>query len=115
VTQLDMFKADAGTPPKTVRKSGLVRPSISDRFEAFHAGNPHVLAEMLRLARARLERGDKRIGAKALWEELRQSIRVRKLGNWKLDNSLTALYARRLIEVEPALEDVIETRKRKAK
>lgn len=89
------------------------RPSIEVRFEEFDKANPHVLVEMLRLARIKLAAGARRIGAKALWEELRESIRVRALGNWKLDNSLTALYARKLIELDGSLAGVIETRKRK--
>lgn len=91
------------------------RPTIEARFELFHAENPHVLVEMMKLARIALTLGQKRVGAKALWEELRTHIRVNKLGNYKLDNSLTALYARKLIELEPALASVIETRQRKAK
>jgi hypothetical protein len=88
--------------------------TLEQRFEAFDAANPHVLEEMLRLARAELRAGETRIGVKALWELLREAIRVRKLGNWKLNNSFTALYARRLIELEPALAGVIETRRRKS-
>jgi hypothetical protein len=104
MTQLELVTY---APPKR-------RPTIEQRFASFHALNPHVMAEMLRLARKHLDRGERRIGAKALWEELRQSIRVCKLGEWQLDNSLTALYARALIEAEPRLVGVIETRRRKS-
>ena len=116
MTQLEMFrKAEGGKPPKAVRKHGLVRPSISERFETFLAGNPHVMPAMLKLARAKLERGARRIGAKQLWENLREYLKVTKEGNYKLDNSYTALAARRLLELDPRLEGVIETRKRKVK
>jgi hypothetical protein len=108
VTQLDLLPT---TPPP--RKPAPA--TLEQRFEAFHAANPHVLAEMLRLAREKLDAGATRIGCKALWEQLRESIRVRKLGDYHLDNSLTALYARALIEAEPRLAGVIEIRRRKAK
>ena len=49
------------------------------------------------------------------WEECRENLRVKKLGEYRLNNDFTALYARRLIELEPRLEGVIELRKRKAK
>ena len=90
------------------------RPSIDERFRLFNDENPHVLTEMLRIARARVAAGAKRVGAKAIWEELRQYLRVNKTGPHKLDNSLTALYARKLLEVDPSLATVIELRRRKA-
>ena len=118
--QLSMFGAPAA-PDTRRRRSRPNRPSIGARFVAFHAANPHVLDEMLRLARMHLATGKRRLGVKALWEELRASlIRIADGGGpdaggieYKLDNSLTALYARKLIEVEPALAEVIEIRRRK--
>lgn len=98
---------------RTVSKPTTKRLTIEERFSLFNAQNPHVLQEMLRLARQKLEHGETRIGAKALWEQLRESIRVNKLGTYKLDNSLTALYARALIEIDARLASVIETRRRK--
>ena len=93
----------AGTPP------------IWERYQAFIKANPHVLTEALHLARARLAAGEKRIGAKALWEELRRSIKVKKLGSYKLNNDYTALLARDLIAADPRLERVIELRERKTR
>jgi hypothetical protein len=110
-----MFAAPASARPRKDRAPRFRKPSIQDAFELFISLNPHVLPEMLRLARAKLAAGYKRIGAKALWEELRESIRVQKLGPYRLNNSYTALAARRLIELEPALDGVIETRQRKVK
>lgn len=88
-------------------------PPIWERYQTFIKENPHVLTEALHLARARLAAGAKRIGAKALWEELRTSIRVKKLGSYKLNNDYTALLARDLIAADPRLERVIELRERK--
>jgi hypothetical protein len=103
MTQLGLFE----------RIDRAKRPTLEARFELFNRENPHVLDQMLALARIKLSVGAKRIGVKALWEELRDYIRVHKLGEYKLDNSLTSLYARKLIEIEPALAGVIETRQRK--
>ena len=117
MTQLDMFVGNHAPKQRerTARRvEKLMRPSIQARFDLFHEKNPHVLVELLRLARARLARGETRVGSKALWEELREWIRVEKAGSWKLDNSLTALYGRALIAAEPALDGVIELRRRKA-
>lgn len=102
------------SPRVSAPRENTSRPSIEERFRVFHAANPHVLDEMLRLAREHLDRGATRLGCKALWEQLRESIRVCKLGDWRLDNSLTAMYARALLEAEPRLVGVIEIRRRKA-
>lgn len=110
--QIKMF-LDKPAAPAPARPAS--KPTLQERWQAFCDQNPHVMVEMLRLARARLERGETRIGVKALWEELRESIRVQKLGDWALNNSFTALAARRLIELEPRLDGVIELRRRKAK
>jgi len=103
------------------------RPSIEERFAAFHAANPHVLEEMLRLARARLARGERRIGVKALWEELRRYLftyahevvgvqhGIDEDFGYKLNNSYTSHYADKLVEVDPSLDPFIERRKRRAK
>lgn len=101
------------------------RPSIDERFEAFHKANPHVFEEMKRLAHARLARGETRIAVKALWEELRTSLMRRDIAEngdsdeainpkYKLNNSYTALYARMLVQF-PEFANAIELRARKGK
>lgn len=115
--QLDMFAAAPIAPAPT-------KPSIDERFEAFHKANPHVFAEMKRLAYARLARGETRIAVKALWEELRTSLMRRDIAEngdaerispkYKLNNSYTALYARMLVEI-PEFATAIELRARKGK
>jgi hypothetical protein len=116
MAQLEMFKRapGGGEVPKKA-KPGLTKPSISDRFETFLAGNPHVMPAMLSLAREKLRQGATRIGAKALWEDLREYLKTNHEGDYKLNNDYTALAARRLLELEPKLEGVIELRRRKAK
>ncbi len=117
--QLDMFSPVAVGSRNAEPEQPAKPLTITERFEAFHAAHPEVLAEMLRLARARLARGETRIGAKALWEELRSSLELaddgKGEGAYRLNNTYVACYSRRLIEIEPALGDVIETRQRKAK
>lgn len=110
--QLDMFAREIDV---VVVHKPKPKPTIGERFEAFHKAHPDVLEQMMKLCRARTDRGETRIAVKALWEELRSSLALSHAGKFKLDNSYTALYARKLIELEPALEGVIEIRKRKAK
>lgn len=104
-----------GQSSRTPATSTTGRPPIWERYQAFVTANPHVLEEALHLARERLARGQKRIGAKALWEELRTSIKVKKLGSYALDNDYTALLARDLVRLEPRLDKVIERRERRSR
>ncbi len=109
--------------PTADQKRPARKRSIEEQFAAFHRANPEVFVEMLRLARGRLARNEGRIGCKALWEELRASLEVINdsgsgggiNGPYKLNNNHTALYARMLIDAEPALRGVIELRKRTAR
>jgi len=117
--QLSMFApqrpCERTATGKKRRETRAAKPTIWARFQEFHAQNPHVLGAMHALAVQHLASGATRIGVKALWEELREHLRVQKTGEYKLDNSYTALYARALIELDPQLADVIETRRRKSK
>ncbi len=110
MTQLDLL-----SPPPPAEPSKPKRPTIEERWQAFDAANPHVFRRLLELARARLDRGERYISVKALYEELRVSLSTKKEAGYRLNNDFTAIAARRLLEVEPRLVGVIETRKRTAK
>ena len=104
-----------GRKGHNARKCPDDKPSIDQRWAEFHQANPHIMTELLRLAIARLDRGDRRIGVKALWEELRSWLRVTGASDYKLNNDFTAPASRMLVELEPRLAGVIEQRTRKAK
>lgn len=111
--QLDMF---AGAQPPPEKPEERVEPepapepeATPSAFEAFHAENPHVLTEMLHIAREQLDKGAKYISAKWLWEDLRSWLRTTGQP-YKLNNNLTAAYSRKLVELEPRLEGVIRFR-----
>lgn len=90
-----------------------VRPSIEQRYADFVRANPIVITEALRLARARLDRGETYISVKALYEELRVSLSTTREGGYRLNNDFTAPLARALLDAEPRLIGVIETRRRR--
>lgn len=87
--------------------------TISERFERFHAANPHVYAHLVALTRELVELGHKRVGLKMIWERLRLSLRTSG-DKYRLNNSFTALYAREIMSREPDLAGVFETRDRRA-
>ena len=113
MTQLDFTLLDGRATNR--RRPARPKPSIADRLAEFDAANPHVFAELLRLARVRLNRGDRRIGVKALWEDLRLYLyTVHGSTEYRLNNDYTAPYARRLVEIEPNLAGRIELRQRRS-
>lgn len=104
--------------PTTDRVSVPRRParevSIDERFAAFHKEHPIVFTRMLEMARADLAAGKRRLGVKALWERLRETLHIEHGGQYKLNNSYTSRFADLLITTDPRLAEVIEVRRRKA-
>lgn len=109
---LDLFGWSA--PDERDTKPENARPSIAERFASWSAGNGHVLAEMLRLAREQLDRGATFVSTKALWEACRVSLGAGKDSGYKLNNDFTAPDSRWLLDQEPRLVGVIQLRQRRA-
>jgi len=108
---LDLFTSSQLEPgPAVTRKL-----TIDERFLSWSIANPHVLAELLRLAREQLAQGATFISTKALWECCRVSLSAGKADGYKLNNDFTACAARWLLDQEPRLVGVIETRIRRTK
>src|SRR5688500_5975286 len=106
VDDLPMFAAD----PHWLREP---RTKLERQFAEFHAANPHVADLFERYALEAWKAGARRVGAKAIAERIRWDQRVRVISDeWKINNSLVALYARLLIHRHTILADVIETRER---
>ena len=84
--------------------------TIAERFEAFHAANPHVADALEVLAGQWLAR-HRKVGVKALIERLRWEAGVQTdATDYRLNNTLTSRYARLLIDRHPEWADRIETR-----
>lgn len=91
------------------------RQTIEERFYRFHQANPHVWAELWQLAQEYKASGARRIGVKALWEQLRERLRVKYPdGGYKLNNDFTGSFARALVQADPQLADLIELRQRRS-
>ncbi|MGK9465038.1 hypothetical protein ACSLFT_34165 (plasmid) [Streptomyces sp. G6] len=85
--------------------------TISEQFHAFDARNPHVYRSLERMAAHRLAAGATQISLKDLVEDLRRQLPYGVAG---LNNNLTALYARRLIDEHPHWVDAFELRRHRA-
>jgi len=87
--------------------------TIEADFAAFHAANPHVYAELVRLARVWVrERGVNHLGIATLYEVARWNITLSTAGEaFKLNNNHRALYARLIMDQEPDLAGLFKTRR----
>ena len=102
--------------PIELPEPGPAGRTIEQRFVEFHDANPHVYQSLVRRAIRLRRSGVTRWGVKGLFEVLRWEYALQTRGDeYKLNNSFTALYARLLMEQEPALDGFFEVRERKSK
>lgn len=94
----------------------MTSDSHATAFQRFHQENPHVYAQLERLAFKLRNKGVEKWGAKALWEVLRYELAIATnapVGSFRLNNNHTAYYARLLMERNPEdLAGFFETRER---
>jgi hypothetical protein len=82
-------------------------------FIEFHEKNPHVYAILCRLAREAVKAGRGKIGIGLLWEVMRWELFLQTHdpeSEFKLNNNYRSRYARLIMEKEPDLAGVFETR-----
>jgi hypothetical protein len=85
--------------------------TIAERFAAFDRANPMVYTLLAREARALIAAGHTKIGIGMLWERLRWLYAMDTTGDeFRLNNNFRSHYARLLMEREPDLAGVFETR-----
>lgn len=96
-------------------------PTLAERFEAFCDANPHVWLKFEEMALEAIEllasKGrPKRIGAKTIWENMRWfELKHGTVGDeYLLNNSYTALMARRFQREHPEHAELFETREQGA-
>ncbi len=89
-------------------------PTIQAQFQRFHIRHPEVYYGLLRLARQADSSGRPRIGMKMLFEVLRWEWTIAGLPDdaeeWKLNNNYTSRYARMVMDHNPDLAGLFETR-----
>lgn len=99
-----------------VRVPKSQRLPIEQRFEEFHRLNVHVAEIIRQLALQMWRRGAKHGSMKMIFEICRWQYALQTQGSdWKLDNSLTAPYARYIMDTTPALQGFFETRQLKSR
>jgi len=86
------------------------------RAREFHLVNPHVYEALVRYARQARAAGVDRIGIELLWNRMRWDwmLQTDHDHDYKLNQNYKAWYARRIMELEPDLAGIFETRRRAA-
>ena len=88
--------------------------SIADRrFEEFHRDHPEIYRELMHLVRQARLRGQKKIGIKMLWEVMRWN-RLLRNEKYELNNNYHSRYARLIMQKEPGLAGIFDTRELKS-
>lgn len=87
--------------------------TIEERFRDFDSKNPQVFMNILVLARARVRAG-RRLSMKGIFEDLREAWqKVDTKSDYRLDNTWTSFYSRKLTREYPEFIGLIEQRKNK--
>jgi hypothetical protein len=87
--------------------------SIPARFIRFHSSNPQVYENLVALARQfNRKRNDAKLGIAMLYEVLRWNyyMSVDSVEEYKLSNDFRACYARLIMEQDPDLNGIFNTR-----
>lgn len=85
--------------------------TIQESFEEFHAANPHIYDEIVRMAREWKKVGKKKLGIGMVFEVLRWNTAITtKTQDFKLNNNYRSRYVRLIEEQESDLVGVFRTR-----
>lgn len=88
---------------------------LEAEFRAFHAANPDIYRTLARLAREWKAAGHRRCSTKLLFERARWEFGISSNDpDFALNNNHTAYYARLLMQQEPDLKGLFETRRQKS-
>lgn len=88
------------------------KPTLQERFDAWVAANEDTIILFLEFARKAQLAGHSRYGIAAIVERVRWERMVEKReSKWKINNDYRSRLARLLVERDPRLQDMFETRK----
>jgi hypothetical protein len=68
---------------------------MRETFEEYQARNPRLYKEFVHYTYQMIGAGETRIGSKAIFERIRWEAKIKKQGEFKINNNYTADYARK--------------------
>lgn len=86
--------------------------TLDDRFNAFHLENPQVYDRLVGMARQAKKNGHEKLGIGMLFEVLRWELMLEttRPERYNLDNSYRSRMSRLIMQKEPDLAGIFETR-----
>jgi len=91
------------------------KSSMTRRFKKFHAENPHVFQELLRMAREARALGRDHYGINGLFEVVRWHTMIETSDPaFKINNNYAPYYARLIMKTDPSLVGFFRTRTSRA-
>lgn len=92
----------------------LYKKTLEEKFLDYHAANPQVFSEFVKLAERAKAEGRRHFGAKFLLEKIRWDSPVAAQDLYKVNNNFPSRYVRLLAKTRPDLAIMFATRKLKA-
>lgn len=90
------------------------KPSLMERFLAYHKANPHVAVKLTEMAYTASKAGARNIGIAMLFEVLRWKTNIETIrtdGEFKISDPLAAPYARYIMQQNPLLRGVFKLKR----
>lgn len=79
-------------------------------FFAYHLENPKIWKYFESVALREINQGAKRLSAKGIVEQMRKEYELKKIGEFKINNTYAPYYARMFLVKYPIYSEMIETR-----
>lgn len=92
------------------------RVTLREKFEKFDKENPHVYKKLVDIAFIAKKSGIKKLSTKLLFEKLRWDYMVSTThpdDEFRLNNSYTSFYARKIMKENPKLQGLFEIREKR--
>lgn len=83
---------------------------MKETFEQYQERNPKIYKEFIFYVNEMILAGQKKIGAKAVFERIRWESKIKRLDQYKVNNNFTADYARQFEKDFPYFEGIFEKR-----
>jgi hypothetical protein len=83
---------------------------MRETFEQYQERNPRIYKEFVHYAFELINAGETKIGSKSIFEQIRWQSKIKKDGEFKVNNNYTADYARKFEQDHPHLAGIFEKR-----
>lgn len=83
---------------------------MRETFQEYHERNAKIYKEFVFYANELILAGESKIGAKAIFERIRWESKIKRTGEFKVNNNFTSDYARKFEKDHPYFSGIFEKR-----